>query len=644
MHEFTAEELLEQLQLLDECPRIEAKKGTDIGGSVMQTVCAFANEPGLGGGYLLLGVSEPDDEHEQFYVSGINNTDQVLGQLQSNCREQFEQSIPVSAETVQLQGKIVIVVFVPELEPAAKPCTFKGKLDKKNKRKTGVWRRGLNGDYECTQAEMEPLLLAKSGLGFEQVVLPGAEWDDLDPDVIALYRQLRARVRPHAEELQASDQDMLRALNLVKKNNGEWLPNVAGLLLMGKPLALRRLLPSVRVDYVRISGTQWVEDPEQRFQTTLDLREPLLRLIPKLEATILDDLPKHFRLAEGSTQRSDQPLLPQKVVREAVVNALMHRDYQVQQPILVVRYSNRIDIRNAGYSLKPEAMLGEMGSKLRNPVLAAVLYDLSFAETKGSGIRTMRSLLQQVGLTAPVFSSHVIANEFQATYLLHQLLGEDQLAWLSQFKDLQLTNDEARALILAKETGAVDNAGLRAVTGLDTLSASQVLGRLHHQHCLLVKGGAGPATYYQLANWSFDSGELPLFGNQEAANTGDLGVNTGDLGANEGDLSTNEGDLPDALALRIEELTPKTRKDKLWPVILWLCALRPYKAEQLASLLGGRSVKSLKSTHLNVLREREKMLAYLFTEVVNHPDQAYQTTEKGIQWLREQGIDPRGES
>ncbi|MEC9039926.1 ATP-binding protein [Marinobacter sp. bablab_jr008] len=644
MHEFTAEELLEQLQLLDECPRIEAKKGSDIGDSVMQTVCAYANEPGLGGGYLLLGVSEPDDEHRQFYVSGINNGDQILGQLQTNCREQFEQSIPVSAETVQLQGKTVILVFVPELEPVAKPCAFKGKFDKKNKRKTGVWRRGLNGDYECTQAELEPLLLAKSGLGFEQVVLPGAEWDDLDPDVIVLYRQLRARVRPHAEELQVSDQEMLRALNLAKKHNGEWLPNVAGLLLMGKPLALRRLLPSVRVDYVRISGTQWVEDPEQRFQTTLDLREPLLRLIPKLEATILDDLPKHFRLDEGSTQRSDQPLLPQKVVREAVVNALMHRDYQVQQPILVVRYSNRIDIRNAGYSLKPEAMLGEMGSKLRNPVLAAVLYDLNFAETKGSGIRTMRSLLQQVGLAAPVFSSHVIANEFQATYLLHQLLGEDQLAWLSQFKYLQLTNDEARALILAKETGAVDNAGLRAVTGLDTLSASQVLGRLHHQHGLLVKGGAGPATYYQLADRPLDSGELPLFGSQEAANTSDLGANTGDLGANEGDLGANEGDLPGALALRIKELTPKTRKDKLWPVILWLCALRPYKAEQLASLLGGRSVKSLKSTHLNVLREREKMLAYLFAEVVNHPDQAYQTTEKGIQWLREQGIDPNWEN
>ncbi|WP_276677567.1 ATP-binding protein [Thalassolituus oleivorans] len=643
MHEFTAEELMEQLQLLDECPRIEAKRGTEIGSSVMQTVCALANELGLGGGYILLGVSEPDDQQNQFFVSGVTNTDQLLNTLHTNCREQFEHSIPVSAETVLLQGKTVIVVFVPELEPAAKPCTFKGKFDSKNKRKTGVWRRGLNGDYECTQIELEPLLLAKSGLGFEQVILPDAEWSDLDPDVIALYRQLRARVRPHAEELQASDQEMLRALNLVKKQNGEWLPNVAGLLLMGKPLALRRLLPSVRVDYVRISGTQWVEDPEQRFQTTLDLREPLLRLITKLEATILDDLPKHFRLEEGSTQRSDQPLLPQKVVREAVVNALMHRDYHVQQPILVVRYSNRIDIRNAGYSLKPETMLGEMGSKLRNPVLAAVLYDLNFAETKGSGIRTMRNLLEQIGLTAPVFANHVIANEFQATYLLHQLLGRDQLAWLSQFKHLQLTNDEARALILAKETGAVDNAGLRAVTGLDTLSASQVLGRLHHQHGLLVKGGAGPATYYQLADWSENQGELPLFGSQKSANTGDLSTNTGDLSTNTGDLDGNRSHLPKLLEQRIRELTPKARQGQLWPVIVWLCALHPYKAEQIASLLGGRSDKSLKSSHLNTLREQKQLIAYRYPEVINHPDQAYQATEKGLQWLKDQGIHPSKE-
>lgn len=363
LSEFSAESLLEQLRQLDECQRIEAKRGSDIGSSIMQSVCAFANEPGLGGGYLLLGISEPDEQHEQFYVSGVSNTDQRLGALQANCREQFEQVVPIEAQAVSLEGQTIIVVFVPELDPVAKPCTFKGKFNSKNKRKTGVWRRGLNGDYECTQADIEPLLLAKSGMGFEQLILADAEWDDLDPTAIELYRNLRARIRPNAEELDASDTDMLRALNLVKKQGERWVPNVAGLLLLGKPLSLRRLLPAVRVDYVHIAGSQWVEDVEQRFVTTLDLREPLLRLIPKLENAIVDDLPKHFRLKEGDLQRTDEPLLPYKVIREAVVNAVMHRDYQVNQPIMVVRYSNRIEIRNAGYSLKPEAMLGGNGFK-----------------------------------------------------------------------------------------------------------------------------------------------------------------------------------------------------------------------------------------------------------------------------------------
>ena len=632
MEQFSTLSLFEQLQLLDERPRIEAKRGSEIGASVMQTICAFANEPGLGGGYLLLGVGEPDEFHEAFYICGVNNSDKLLNDLQANCRDQFEQPVFVQGEVAILEGQKVIKIFVPELELASKPCIFKGKFDGKNKRKTGVWRRGLNGDYECSQNELEPLLLAKSGMGYEQVLLPDAEWDDLDPNVIELYRRLRANVRPYAEELQVSDTEMLRALNLVKKRDNAWIPNVAGLLLMGKSLSLRRLLPAVRVDYVRINGTQWVEDPEQRFSTTLDLREPLLRLIPKLEAAILDDLPHHFRLKEGSTQRSDEPLLPQKVIREAVVNAVMHRDYLVNQPILVVRYSNRIEIRNAGYSLKPEIMLGEMGSKLRNPILAAVLYDLNFAETKGSGISTMRRLLQNSGLSAPVFNSHIINNQFQAIYLLHQLLGEEQLAWLKQFTHLGLSNDEAKALILAKETGAVDNAGFRAITGLDTLSASQILSRLHHQYHLLIKGGAGSATYYQLAVME----DPPLF-NVKSANTGDLSANTSDLSANTSDLSANTSGLPGELIEKISQLTSKARKESLWPVILWLCALQSYKAEQLARLLN-RQVTALKSNHLNILREQESLLGYTYPEVKNHPEQAYQTTAKGLDWLKQHGI------
>ncbi|MEW7867662.1 hypothetical protein [Aeromonas diversa] len=261
------------------------------------------------------------------------------------------------------------------------------------------------------------------------------------------------------------------------------------------------------------------------------------------------------------------------------------------------------------------------------PVLAAVLYDISFAETKGSDIRTMRGLLEKAGFTAPVFLSKVLDNQFTATYLLHQLLGEEQLGWLKQFSHFQLSNDEAKALILAKETGAIDNAGLRAITGLDTLAASQVLGRLHHQYHLLVKGGAGPATYYRLSELS----GLPLFAANDA-NTSDLGANTSDLGA-------NTSDLPSALRQRLAQLTPKARKENLWPVIVWLCAIKPLTAKQLASQLRRKNVTALKTIHLNKLREQEGLLDYLHTEVVNHPDQAYQITAKGRQWLAQQGIE-----
>ena len=173
MHQ-SAKSLLQQLRLRDETTVIEAKKASAIGSSVMQTVCAFSNEPGLGGGYLLLGVAEPDTQHDQFYVCGVENSAKLLSDLQTNCRSQFEQPIHIQAEVVSLEGKTVIQVFIPELQPAAKPCTFDGKFDRSNKRKTGVWRRGIDGDYECAQQEIEPILLAKTGLGFEQVVLPDA--------------------------------------------------------------------------------------------------------------------------------------------------------------------------------------------------------------------------------------------------------------------------------------------------------------------------------------------------------------------------------------------------------------------------------------------------------------------------------------
>lgn len=226
-----------------------------------------------------------------------------------------------------------------------------------------------------------------------------------------------------------NDFELLRVLRLIRKNDkNQWQPNVACLLLFGSQVALRRLMPMERVDFIRIVGTRWIEDPNNRF-SSLDFRESLLTLIPKVEAAILDTLLKQFQLQEGELQRTDVPVLPQRVVREAIVNAVMHRDYRVHSPTQVVRYSDRIEIYNAGYSLKPVEELGTGASELRNPILASILYDLSFAETKGSGIRTIRTLLGEANLEEPSFVSNVTGNSFRATYSLNQLMSKEDLLW-----------------------------------------------------------------------------------------------------------------------------------------------------------------------------------------------------------------------
>ncbi|CZP19598.1 RNA-binding domain-containing protein [Legionella pneumophila] len=632
---WTVEQILNELTELDEHQRIEAKRGSGIGHSVMQTICAFANEPGLGGGWLLLGVDEPDTTHDTFWVSGVENTDKLLNELQNNCRNQFEHPIYIECKHAKIDGKSVIGVFVYELEPSAKPCRFVGKQDKHNKRKTGVWRRGANGDYECSEQELEPILMAKAGLSYEQVILPDVSLDDLDEKALDSYRKLRAKVRANAPELQLDNLELLKALRLVKKQGDEYRPNIAGLLLFGKELSLRTHLPAVRVDYVLTSGNRWVEDPENRFQYSVDLQEPLIQLIPKMEQIIMNDLPRYFRLEEGAIQRSDYPALPHKVVREALVNALMHRDYGIHQPTLIVRYRNRLEFNNAGYSLKPLDEPDGEGSVLRNPILARVLYDLEFAETKGTGFQLMQRLLLESGLTKPILVSSRTGRRFKASFLLHQLMSEEHLTWLQQWRHLNLSDDEAKALIFVLEMEAIDNAALRTITDLGTLEASQLLGKLWQKYHLLEKAGSGRNTYYRATPLLLQGSNREINKQDLAANTQELPRNTRELASNAQELVSDTQELPQSLREAIKQLTPKTRKPKLQHIILQLCELRAWTAEALATLLN-RKVEALRTSHLTPLRQKA-LIAYVYPEVVNHPNQAYVITEKGKEWLKSGG-------
>lgn len=336
---------------------------------------------------------------------------------------------------------------------------------------------------------MEGLFQGKSEQQYDQTTVAGATWADIDPDAIATYRRLRSKANPNASELTWEDSDLLLALGAVVSEGAKIVPTMAGIVSFGSQIALRRLFPSFRVDYIRIPGKQWVETPDGRFDT-LDMRGPMVTLIGRAISAILDDLPKSLMIPASSTgTRGEFPSIPERVVREAVVNSLMHRSYRRNEPVQIIRYANRIEIKNPGYSLKHEERFDDPGSNHRNPHIAAILHETLFAETKGSGIRVMRNLMEQNGLAPPSFESDRVTDNFTARFLFHHFLGESDMKWLSLLKPHELNEAQTKALIHVRELGAVDNSTYRNLNRVDTLVASKHLKELHTLGLLTIKRG-----------------------------------------------------------------------------------------------------------------------------------------------------------
>jgi ATP-dependent DNA helicase RecG len=402
-------DLLRELNELDEHPTLEAKacSSGDLGDSVFETVCAFANEPDLGGGRIVLGVTRSlEDFFGGYEVIGVGDPDKLLKDIASGCATRFNHPVRPRAFTESHEGKTVVIVEIDELSPSQKPLYFA-----KHHLPRGAWRRIGSTDQRCTDEDLVLFYGNRQGDSYDLTILGNATIEDLDPEAIAHYRKLRAKVNPLAEELEWSDHDLLQSLNAIRRENGIWRPTLTGMLLFATRMAYRRELPAVRVDYIRVPGKEWVEDPEKRFSSTVDMRGPLLQIVDRAQAAVMDDLPKGFDLQEGQIQ-AETPTLPARVLREAIVNALMHRSYREHRPTQIIRYSNRIEIQNAGFSLKNEDQLGEPGSQLRNPNLAAVFHETNTAETKGSGIRVMREQMRAHGFSLPTFESDRANNSF----------------------------------------------------------------------------------------------------------------------------------------------------------------------------------------------------------------------------------------
>ena len=113
---------INELNELDEHVKIEAKQcTTKIDKSVLETICAFSNEPDLDGGTILIGVSETFDSAKPYEVTGVEDPDKLQKDLSSQCASMFNHPVRPIVTVESIEGKRVIVVEVPELDFKNKP-------------------------------------------------------------------------------------------------------------------------------------------------------------------------------------------------------------------------------------------------------------------------------------------------------------------------------------------------------------------------------------------------------------------------------------------------------------------------------------------------------------------------------------------
>lgn len=637
----SALELFTQLNSLDETPWIEAKLSSEAGKSLMETINAYCNEPGLVEGYILIGVTAVRDSlFPEYKVVGVDNPDKIQQEIATQSATMFNIPVRPIISVEKLEGKNVIVVKVKELDNLQKPVYFK-----KTGLPNGAMRRIGSADMHCTEDDMV-IFYNNFGKSYDKTPVQGTSIEDIDESAISRYRNLREKVLPTAEELTYDDKELLTALGCID----DGVLTLAGLLLFGKSSAQRRTFPMLRVDYIRVPGNVWVENPESRF-TSIDMRGPLLLNVYKVIEAINTDLPKGFLMDKDQIQAQTTGL-PILALREAIVNALMHRSYREHKPTQIIRYDNRIEIINPGFSLKPEDKLGYPGSETRNSFIAAVFHETNLAETKGSGIRAMRRLMMDAKLAPPTFESSREDNEFTARLLLHHFLDEKDLAWLTKFSDFNLNDSQKQALIFVREVGAIDNLTYRQMSDCDALKATTDLRAMRKLN-LLTLFGKGKGTYYRAGeelDLRMRSTELSRVNTEprivstelERLNTEPSNVSTEVLNLNVVDneiveisdegLSTeakeiNRNALLDELPFRLQgkiyQMRGREATDTLENIIIEICTVRPFKLAELGSILG-KGDNYLSRKYLKPLIDKNK-LKFLHADMINHPNQAYLT-------------------
>ena len=331
--------------------------------NMFDTVCAFLNRDG---GVIVLGVEDNGQIKKGVDPEAVHQMCKDISN-QSNNPQKLSPTFLLQPEEVDVDGKKVIVVFVPSSSQVHKSAG-------------NIYDRSTDGDYILkTDAEISALYLRKRQDYSENHVYPYMQLEDLDAATIEKAKRLIKKEHPHHPWLELDTMDMMQQANLYRKDSETNKSGftLAAMMLFGKQETIQSALPYYRIDaLVRL-------DNEDRYDDRLMLMGNIIDSYDQLWGFVEKHLPDPFYL-EGKQRVS----LREKIFREVIANLLIHREYLNSSYTVFEINREGIVITNANKPYKSGPVtLKNYVRHPKNPHMANFFLQMGYAEHVGTGIR-----------------------------------------------------------------------------------------------------------------------------------------------------------------------------------------------------------------------------------------------------------------
>ncbi|SLM29543.1 putative transcriptional regulator [Desulfamplus magnetovallimortis] len=419
-----------------------------------KTVSAFANTTG---GYLVFGVK---DEKGNLDIVGVLDVDKVQNDFLSTLRGgKLNRIIAVQEDKIEHDGNTLLTFFVPEANRNEKPVYLKGDI------RQSYIRRGA-GDEQCTQNEIEQFIRDASQERYDSQVMYQINADKcFDENTVSWYRDLFNRHQPDRHAA-LNHIEFLHEWGFISEDQNKIYPTRAGVLLFGKAMYVRQILPRPVLDYQRIDFDfhDWM--PEKRWHDRVVFEENIFQTWMGLFGKYMRVADRPFSVDSETLRRNDDP--PDYIsFRESAINLLIHQDYgdHTRKPSIRL-FKDRTIFWNPGDAFATfDELLSPKEKEVRNPSIVSAFRRIGLSDQAGTGIRTIYRNWHALGHVPPKISNNKSGKDFQIALLKQILLSEEQILIQSRI-GAHLSEEQAAVFAFAcrSESLTITIQNIKAIT------------------------------------------------------------------------------------------------------------------------------------------------------------------------------------